>query len=184
MTVVDDTPDCLWLWMPPGCVRKVPDGEPADPASRKDRMIANLRRGTWGYIDHVWEGATLVAVRPGDWYATWCSWHPDGALWGYYVNLQMPYRRTDIGIETMDLMLDVTVEPDLTWQWKDEDEFATCLELGLYSDQLGTHVRAEAERAIGDLEARRWPYDGSFAAQRPAQPWSIPVLPDDWHVPR
>ncbi|MBK5305339.1 MAG: hypothetical protein JJD92_01480 [Frankiaceae bacterium] len=114
MTVVADTPDCLWLWMPAGCVRKVPDGAPVDPTypqSRKDRIVADLLRGNWEHQDHVWEGSTLVVVRPGDWYATWCSWHPDGRHWG-------------------------------------------------------------------------WPFDGSFAANVPTERWPMPVLPDDWHVPR
>ena len=187
MTLVDDTPECLWLWMPTGCIRKVPDGAPVDqeyPRRRRDQIVADLQRGNWEYQDHVWEGATLVAVRPGDWYATWCSWRPDGSHWGYYVNLQMPYRRTDIGIESMDLMLDVTIEPDLTWAWKDEDEVADLLALGVYSDELVRHIRSEAQRAIDDLEAQRWPFDGSFAAKVPTDPWPLPVLPDDWHVPR
>jgi hypothetical protein len=187
LTVVEDSPEALWLWMPAGCVRKVPDGAPLDPqypASRKDRIVADLRRGNWQYMDHAWEGNTLVVVRPGDWYGMWCSWRPDGSHWGYYINLQMPYRRTDIGIETMDLMLDVTVEPDLSWSWKDEDELADIVALGMYSEQLARHIRSEGERAIRDLEARRWPFDGAFAEKVPTEQWGIPVLPDSWDVPR
>jgi protein associated with RNAse G/E len=39
---------------------------------------------------------------------------------GWYVNLQCPFRRTEVGIEAMDLMLDVVVDPDGTWRWKDD----------------------------------------------------------------
>jgi protein associated with RNAse G/E len=187
MTVVEDSPKALWLFMPAGCIRKVPHGtrlDPNYPAGRKDRIVADLHRGTWEHEDHAWEGTTLVVVRPGDWYAMWCSWRPDGSHWGYYINLQMPYRRTDIGIETMDLMLDVTIKPDLTWSWKDEDELADIVALGMYSDQLVKHIRAEAQRAIDDVEARRWPFDGTFATMVPPQPWPMPVLPPDWHIPR
>ena len=60
-------------------------------------------------------------------------------------------------------MLDVTIESDLTWSWKDEDELADIVALGMYrSDRKVKHIRAEAQRAIDDLEARRWPYDGGL----------------------
>ncbi len=37
---------------------------------------------------------TLVLMREDDWHALWVSWLDDGAQWGWYVNLQQPYRRT------------------------------------------------------------------------------------------
>jgi hypothetical protein len=41
------------------------------------------------------------------------------------VNLQEPFRRSQFGFETMDLALDVIVEADRSWRWKDEDELET-----------------------------------------------------------
>ena len=50
---------------------------------------------------------------------------PDRRFAGWYVNLQKPFRRTARGFETMDLMLDLVVEVDRSWWWKDEDELET-----------------------------------------------------------
>ena len=37
------------------------------------------------------------------------------------------------GLETMDHALDVIVEPDGTWRWKDEDDFAEAQALGVFT---------------------------------------------------
>ena len=59
----------------------------------------------------------------------WLSFLESGEQWGWYVNFQEPYRRTERGIETMDLALDIIAEPDRSsWRWKDEDEFALLIE--------------------------------------------------------
>src|SRR6266576_1740450 len=46
-------------------------------------------------------------------------------------NFQRPYRRTTIGIEAMDLMLDLVVEPDRSWRWKDKHELETLVRRGM-----------------------------------------------------
>jgi hypothetical protein len=39
----------------------------------------------------------------------------------WYVNFQRPMRRTAIGFDTFDLLLDLVIAPDLSrWDWKDE----------------------------------------------------------------
>jgi hypothetical protein len=131
----------------------------------------------------VWDVSSLWIVRPGDWHAVWVSWLASGDHLGWYVNLQMPYRRTAIGIEAMDLMLDVVVEPDLTWQWKDDDEFAEILQRGIFDQDTGARVRCEAEdviRCIGDGDPR---FAEPWPSWRPDPAWSLPVLPDGWDRP-
>lgn len=116
LVVVEDAEDRLLLWIPEGAVRMVPvtPAGRVDPPRRQDRAIENLARGDWAYGDHVWDVSTLWILHPGDWHAVWVTWLASGRHFGWYVNLQRPYRRTAIGIEAMDLALDVVVEPDLT----------------------------------------------------------------------
>jgi protein associated with RNAse G/E len=64
-----------------------------------------------------------MGERFGGWGGKAPTWTGPGRHLGWYVNLQCPYRRTPLGIEAMDLMLDIVVEPDMTWRWKDDDEF-------------------------------------------------------------
>jgi hypothetical protein len=80
----------------------------------------------------------------------------------------------------MDLMLDVVVEPDLTWAWKDDDEFAEILERGIFDQDTGARVRREAEdviRRIADGDPR---FAAPWPSWRPDPAWSPPVLPDGW----
>ena len=76
----------------------------------------------WAHRAH-WEGhGTLMLRRPGDPYSIWVFWHGDArefACW--YVNLEQPYRRSAIGIDTLDHELDLWSEDGVTWQLKDEE---------------------------------------------------------------
>ena len=126
--VVDDGPDVLVLWSPKGTRRKVPvspqsDGSP-EPASRGERLARLLACGEWELDDSLWDVSNLWLLRERDWHAVWVSFLDGGAHWGWYVNFQLPLTRTPRGIQTMDLALDIIVEPDRSsWRWKDEDEF-------------------------------------------------------------
>ena len=182
LVVVEDAPDRLLLWLPVGTVRKVawtPPHRP-DPGERTARVVDLLGRGDWVHVDHVWDVSTLWILRPGDWHATWVSWLPSGEQLGWYVNLQRPFRRTPIGIEAMDLMLDVVAEPDRTWAWKDEDEFEQILERGIFDAATGEAVRAEARRVIDRLERGSAPFDEGWPQWRPDPSWPTPALPAGW----
>ena len=122
-------------------------------------------------------------MREGDWHAVWVSWLDDGAQWGWYVNLQRPFRRTDRGFETMDLALDVVIATDLTWAWKDEDELATFVSEGVFDDALAERLRAEGLRVAGRAERNESPFDEPWPSWRPDPGWAPPRLPDDWDVP-
>jgi predicted RNA-binding protein associated with RNAse of E/G family len=74
---------------------------------------------------------------------------------GWYVNLEATWRRTTIGFDTQDLVLDVTVADDLSsWAWKDEDELAWSVSVGKYSPQQAEQIRGEGVRVMQALEAR------------------------------
>jgi predicted RNA-binding protein associated with RNAse of E/G family len=108
------------------------------------------------------------------------SWLPSGEHWGWYVNLQEPFERTAGGFRTMDLVLDVIVDPDLTWRWKDEDELAVFVERGVVDEALERRIRGEALRVIADAQARRAPFGEDWQAWRPDADWGLPELPAGW----
>jgi len=185
LTVVEDADDRLLLWLPKGTVRQVPITPPTrvDPATREARAIENLARGDWAHGEHVWDVSCLWVLRPGDWHGVWVSWLPSGAHDGWYVNLQRPFVRTPIGIEAMDLALDVVVEPDRTWRWKDADEFDELVARGIFDAATAQRVRDEAARVIRQVEAPTPPFDGSWTTWTPDPSWSRPVLPTGWDDP-
>lgn len=185
LTVVEDTEEQLLLWIPKGTVRKVPTTPPErpDPSRREDRIIENLARCDWAYGDHVWDVSSLWIMRPGDWHAVWVSWLDSGAHFGWYINMQMPYRRTAIGIEAMDLALDIVVEPDLGWRWKDDEEFAEILDRAIFDAPTGARVREEADNVIRRIEAAEPPFSEPWPSWRPDPQWSQPTLRDRWDDP-
>ena len=55
-------------------------------------------------------------------YVMWETGRTELRCW--YVDLQEPLRRTTLGFDTMDHLLDIVISPDQSaWRWKDEDEF-------------------------------------------------------------
>jgi hypothetical protein len=182
LTVVEDEPERLLLWLPFGTRRKIPITPPGrpDPPTLEERAIENLHHGDWCYGDDEWDVSTLWILHPGDWHAVWVSWRPDGSHYGWYVNLQRPFTRTPIGIEAMDLMLDVVVEPDRSWRWKDAEQLDEILDRGIFDEPTGQQVRAEAACVIADLERGAPPFSQPWTDWRPDPAWARPELPAGW----
>ncbi len=108
---------------------------------------------------------------------------PDGSPRGWYVNLQAPLTRTAIGFDTVDHLLDVVIAPDRSsWAWKDEDELAEGIALGLFSEEDAASFRFWGERAIEHLLLRLPPFDQTWEDWRPDPSWSMPALPDGWEI--
>jgi hypothetical protein len=93
------------------------------------------------------------------------------------VNLQAPLVVRAERFDTTDWALDVVIEPDGAWRWKDEDDFAYAQELGVFGAAAAAEVRAEGERVIA---AQPWPT--GWEAWRPPAAWGPLGLPRDWHV--
>jgi Protein of unknown function (DUF402) len=104
-------------------------------------------------------------------------WDRDWQLEGWYVNLQAPVRSGLGRIDTTDHVLDIWVDADGTWRWKDEDELEEAISLGVFDAAGAAEVRAEGERAIA---AKPWPT--GWEDWRPPEEWGPLGLPRDWHV--
>jgi predicted RNA-binding protein associated with RNAse of E/G family len=99
----------------------------------------------------------------------------------WYVNLQEPIRRTPIGFDTMDNMLDVVISPDMsTWHWKDDDEFIAAQTIGFYSAEKAAEIWAEGERAIRLITKERNDLYKQWETWQADPEWELPVLSSDW----
>jgi hypothetical protein len=123
---------------------------------------------------------SLRIWQPGSAHAVHIHWRGDEWLPdGFYVNLQEPVTETPQGFETTDLFLDIVVDADLNWRWKDEDELEEAVAVGRITPREAEAVRIEGERVAADIESRRWPFDGSFDDWRPDPAWPLPALPKE-----
>ena len=185
LRVIQDEGDFVVLWFPRGTRWKAPTTHPAQPrkADRGSRLAECAALGEWVFRDVEWDVDTLQLIRERDWHAVWVSWLPDGRHWGWYVNLQQPLRRTELGFETMDLVLDVIIDPDRTWRWKDEDELQTFIDRGVIDAELAARVRDEALQVIARAERNEAPFSEPWTDWRPDPAWELPELPDGWDRP-
>jgi predicted RNA-binding protein associated with RNAse of E/G family len=129
----------------------------------------------WALARRRWERTNvLVALQAGRAHALWVVWATTGEFRGWYVNLQDPPTIEDTGYRTFDHALDVVVDPDGSWHWKDEDEFLAAAQAGHIDPDA---VRAEGERVLADP-----PWPTGYEDWRPPAGWGPLGLPRDWHV--
>ena len=100
----------------------------------------------------------------------------------WYVNLQAPVQRTERGIMVQDHVLDIVVQPDMSWSWKDEDEFAELHRRGFFSDEQVSSIRAESERMVQVIERGGPPFCDGWENWRADPEWPVPEIPSDWDV--
>jgi predicted RNA-binding protein associated with RNAse of E/G family len=99
----------------------------------------------------------------------------------WYVNLEEPLRRTSIGFDSMDYLLDIVISPDRSsWHWKDEDEFEAILRAGVITETEGRSIREEGRRAIRKMEENRSPFCDGWEFWRPPPGWTLPELAEGW----
>jgi hypothetical protein len=170
-TIVQDTPDLIALYWGPGYPIKSTKNflQMASPAQ------ADLRDGTWGGTD------LLMLVTPGAAHAVYAMWGEGRKFGGWYINLQQPLRRTPVGFDTMDYLLDITVTPDRSeWSWKDEAVFAEAVAAGNISADQARTIRSEGERAIKLMQEGPSSFYDAWANWLPPTEWQIPKMPLNW----
>lgn len=135
-----------------------------------------------GHRERVWEeNRALILYREGDAHSVELIWRDrDDVFLGWHINLQLPWRRTAIGFDSRDLILDIWVDPDRTARWKDEEELAFVLERGRIIGAEAAMAREEGERAMEHVRRREPPFDDSWLGWRPDPTWSTPSLPSGW----
>jgi uncharacterized protein len=169
--VVFDDGEQFGLYLGPGAegvwMGRDPDGRYLERWARGDDPHPHVWR-----LHHV-----LSLTRRGDAHSLWHMWDEEWTFACWYVQLWKPVVERDGVVETMDHALDVLVEPDGTWSWKDEDDLAEAQALGVFSGEEVAAIRAEGERV---LSAPPWPT--GWEDWRPDPSWPGPELRPGWDV--
>jgi len=181
--VVADDDRGLFLWLPMGA----PYWQLVAADGRTHHELTIDRLGPDARLDQrTWSGYDcLIWKSPDEAVSVWWFFAPGGTFAGWYVNLEEPNARWDdgpvAGVDYADQDLDIEVEPDYSWRWKDVDEFEQRIGHPLYWDEIEAgQIRAEAQRVLKLLDARAFPFDGSWCDFRPDAAWQTLTRPDGW----
>ncbi len=123
----------------------------------------------------------LVLLEPDKYYATIYFWEDaTDQFLCYYVNFQLPFWRSGCGFDTLDLELDVVIEPSYGWQWKDLEDYQDGINRGILLKEWTAKVDDAKKEIFQKIERRQYPLDGAWLNWKPDPSWSAPKLPADW----
>jgi hypothetical protein len=101
-----------------------PGADARAPVHPVDGHAIRVPTTHWVLEPRPWHSTHVLSWwSPGEAYSTWLFWEEKNwRFMGWYINMQSPFSRTSIGFDATDDILDVWIERDGTWAWKDSDE--------------------------------------------------------------
>jgi len=143
--------------------------------ARSDQLV--LRRFAWQ------ANRILILLEPEKYYSCFLFWdHEADRFSGYYINFQLAYRRSHCGFDTLDLDLDIVIDPQYDWKWKDLEDYHDGIEEGGIRDEWVQGVEQSHAEVFDRIQNRRYPLDGSWLGWQPEPAWAPPTLPERWRV--
>ena len=97
----------------------------------------------------------------GRWYNVFKFLGDEGQVRLYYCNINMPPELVNGVLTYVDLDIDVLVQPDLSYQILDLDEFETNAERYQYPEQVRMRAHGSLAQLIGMIETRAFPFTAS-----------------------
>jgi protein associated with RNAse G/E len=123
----------------------------------------------------------LILLEPEKFYSTIYIWEAASDKFVcYYINFQLPFRRTSLGFDTLDLDLDIVIESSLNWQWKDKHEYQDGISAGGIKPEWIRQIELAQNEVFARIEKQAYPLDASWLNWRPDSTWSTPYLPENW----
>ncbi|HWI65083.1 MAG TPA: DUF402 domain-containing protein [Symbiobacteriaceae bacterium] len=121
------------------------------------RLLEHHTRGQTFSIPNI----SIEFVWPGRGYSVAVDM-TNGKPERYYCNIILPAVLSADRVEWVDLDLDLLVAADLTWKLDDEDEFEVNQRRFGYPPEVVAGARQAAAELIALVEARAFPFDGSW----------------------
>jgi hypothetical protein len=184
--VVKDAPQETVLLLLPGARCAFPQGY----AGWRNKETPGETR--WQEARHVplvlreldWQtNRILIFLEPQKYYSCFLFWdHQTGRFGCYYINFQLPFRRSHCGFDTLDLDLDIVIDPQYHWKWKDVDEYQAGIQEGGIQDEWVQGIERSQAEVFDRINQRMYPLDGSWLDWQPEPGWAPPKLPESWQV--
>ena len=143
----------------------------------------------WDFKDKSWElekshwhtNRLLILLEPAKYYSTTYFWNDvSHEFLCYYINFQLPFKRSHCGIDTLDLDLDLIINPDFSYEWKDIEDYQKAIEEEIIFPEWTKEIDIAKKEILDKLEKRQYPYNGSWLKWTPDPGWSPPKLPENW----
>ena len=112
-------------------------------------LLGDIQRGT-RTIEYYWLDR---------WYNIFRFLDDDGRTRLYYCNINTPPVLVDENLSYIDLDIDVLVQPDLSYQVLDTDEFEVNAARYGYSDEVKTRAREGLDELTKMIESRQFPFE-------------------------
>jgi protein associated with RNAse G/E len=143
--------------------------------ARSDHI--NLREFSW-HTNRI-----LIFLEPEKYYSCFLFWdYASDQFNCYYINFQLPCRRSHCGFDTLDLDLDIVIDPHYNWKWKDEEEYQEGIREGGIQREWVEGIERSKTEVFSKIDKRMYPLDGSWLHWRPDPAWVSPTFPERWRV--
>jgi len=164
-------PEGYWLW------KKNKDYSNGTKWQETKHDHINLREFAWQ------TNRILMFLEPEKYYSCFLFWdHESDQFNCYYINFQLPYRRSHCGFDTLDLDLDIVIDPQFNWRWKDEDQYQVGIREGGILTEWVKGIEHAQKDVFDRINKRSYPLDSSWLQWRPDPTWTLPKLPERWQV--
>lgn len=178
--VVKDSPEEIVLTLLPGTECIAPEGYLDGKDGTKRRW--NFKDRYWETQKYLWHtNRLLLLLAPEKYYSIIHFWdHTSNTFLCYYINFQLPFKRSQYVVDTLDLDLDLIVHQDLSYEWKDEDDYQKAIDHGIIFPEWIQGIEAAKQEIFEKLEKRQYPFDGSWLSWMSDPNWFPPTLPANW----
>ncbi|MFN8489258.1 MAG: DUF402 domain-containing protein [Caldilineaceae bacterium] len=178
--VICDEPDVLAVYIPNGTSFK--NNWIVPPEQRVAAVTSTVPSAQRQYQDRLCKSNSIRLYIPGRGYSVGLTFDGQDNFVSWYGNLEAPFMRTRLGIDTRDFALDIVAYPDGRWLWKDEEEFQRRLEVGIDSAAHQIRVRAAGQDFIERFERKIWPFNAGWEHWQAPVDWQVRELPEDWAI--
>lgn len=172
--VISSSHSELITYVPTGAVatRASTRGLPGtENLTRDERKLLALRTRSARVIEALEAPDKLFFYRLNRWSRINLGWdHSTGAFLGWYVNFELPAHVTPTGLATMDLVLDIWVNPDRSWEWKDRGDYLQVLNDGTLDHDIADQIKAETVRVLDEITTQAGP--------SPTTGWPSSLIPN------
>ncbi len=183
VTVVEDSPNLLALYTHPKSPYRSATILNREAMPLLER-VAIMMSGELPPLEERVSGDrhVLTLTTPNAAHSVWLFWTREWQFQFWYVNLQAPIKRIPRGILVQDQVLDIVVNPDLTWRWKDEDEFRALRQHGFFTGEQAELIRDQGESMVVEIERNSPPFCDGWETWRADTNWPVPQIPAGWEA--